>query len=91
MSRQLTMQCGHCRHVANVRSSREMTATYREVTFRCTNDLCGHSWVADLIAVRTTSPSACPNPDVQLPFARNVLMRTIVHQMELALMDAAND
>ena len=91
MSRIVTMLCPHCRQVGNVRSSKELTPLFREVTFRCTNDMCGHCWVCDLIAVRTLSPSACPDPEISLPFARSVMLRNLGLQLELAFRDAAND
>lgn len=91
MSRIVTMLCPHCELIAYVRSSQPMTALYRQLVFRCSNDLCGHVFVADLVAVRTVSPSACPNPEITLPFAKTVKLRNLSLQLELAFRDAAND
>ena len=64
-----SIACPHCRARAAVRTSRQITVTYREMHLRCTNDDCGHVFVAELVAIRTISPSACPDAAVDLPLA----------------------
>ena len=62
------MQCPHCRSNADIRTSKELTATYREIRYRCQNDDCGCVFVASLEATRIVVPSARPNPEIRLPF-----------------------
>ncbi|MDO5609459.1 MAG: ogr/Delta-like zinc finger family protein [Pseudomonadota bacterium] len=66
------MHCPHCRKAATARTSVELSATYREVTYQCRNLLCGHIWVSGLEALRTLSPAARPHPDITLPLSRHV-------------------
>jgi len=64
------MSCPHCNSPSTVRFARPLSAMVREVTYRCENDDCGHGFVAQIAAIRTTIPSANPNPTVHLPFAK---------------------
>jgi len=64
------MHCPHCGSRAQVRTSTALSPTMRQVYFLCNNLVCGHSWVASLEAMRTISPSAIPNPAVDLPIMR---------------------
>jgi len=63
----LRVRCPHCNSFARARSSDLLTPTYIEVRFECSNDACGHVWVAGLEALRTLCPSEQPNPTVHLP------------------------
>ena len=63
------MRCPHCNSRALVRSSKEDGPMIRDIRFVCDNDECGHTFLAQLAIVRTIRPSACPNPEVRLPFA----------------------
>lgn len=67
MAKILGMNCPHCRHRAQVRTSVELSPTMRQVYFLCTNLACGHSWTAILEAQRTIAPSGIPNPNIDLP------------------------
>ncbi len=53
----VTIRCPHCNSRAVVRSSREMSATMRELVYMCTNAECGHTYIASLEVQRTLSPS----------------------------------
>lgn len=63
------MDCPHCKTPAEVRTSAAQTAIVRHIRYRCQNDECGHVFVAELAVIRTVVPSACPNPEVRLPFS----------------------
>ncbi|TPG14385.1 transcriptional regulator [Sphingomonas oligophenolica] len=63
------MACPHCNTPATQRTARSLSSLVREVTYRCDNDACGHGFVVQIEAIRTTIPSAAPNPDIHLPFA----------------------
>ncbi|RQT24301.1 ogr/Delta-like zinc finger family protein [Burkholderia contaminans] len=75
-------RCPHCRTRATARSSREMSQTFREVTFQCNNVECGHTYVVNMEFARTLSPSATPNLSLHLPLSPNVRER-LVEQLEL--------
>ena len=51
-------RCPHCRTRATARSSREMSQTFREVTYQCNNVECGHTYVVNMEFARTLSPCA---------------------------------
>lgn len=64
-----SINCPHCGWPAPTRSSRPVTATYREIRFQCTNLECGHTFAGALSITHTIAPSACPNPAIDLPVA----------------------
>ena len=66
---QWRVKCPHCGCESTVRSSRQMCETVREATVSCDNPECMHSWVAQLVAVRTIAPSMTPNPKVYIPLS----------------------
>lgn len=59
--------CPHCASRCRTVKTRQITETYREVTYACSNQACGFIFVADVNAVRTLSPSLIPNPEIKLP------------------------
>lgn len=68
----LRMACAHCRAPSYVRTSQQMTVLTREYTYACTNVECGHTFVVLAEQVRTLSPSATPDPSVNLPLSTHV-------------------
>jgi predicted RNA-binding Zn-ribbon protein involved in translation (DUF1610 family) len=74
--------CPHCRERATARSSREMSRTFREVTFQCGNTACGHTYIVNMEFARTLSPSAMPDQSLNLPFSPHVRER-LIKQLEL--------
>ena len=62
-----TIKCAHCAAKAAVRTSREISPIYREIYLQCTNIVCGHTFKASFSVVCTISPSAIPDPRVNLP------------------------
>jgi len=79
------LNCPHCGSGAKVRSSKQLSALYREVYLTCNNIYCGHVFVCGLEALRTLSPSAIPNPEINLPLAETVRKRELAMQLSLAL------
>lgn len=61
------MPCPHCGHETFRRSSRLITPTYREIFFACRNIACGHTFKGSLGYLYGISPSAIPNPELDLP------------------------
>lgn len=82
--------CPHCGHFARVRTSRLLAAVYAEAYMQCDNHLCGHVFVCAVQVLRSVSPSACPNPEIHIPLARNVLASVLGQQLELLLEEQAN-
>lgn len=74
--------CPHCTKPAQARSSRELSRTLREIFYACSDPECGHTFVANLEAVRTLSPSAKPNSEIRLPISPAVVQK-IAQQLEL--------
>ena len=85
MSRVLSMSCPHCRHRATVRTSSELSPMFREATFACRNNDCGHVFVVGLEVLRTLSPSAIPDPRVRIPMSPHVRQRALALQFAPAL------
>lgn len=61
------LRCPHCRSLTYRRTSRELTATFRELYYMCRNPACGHTFKASLSYDYGLSPSAIPDPDLDLP------------------------
>ncbi|MBR8055646.1 ogr/Delta-like zinc finger family protein [Burkholderia vietnamiensis] len=78
----ITLRCPHCRARTIARTSRELSETMREIVFVCTDYDCGHTFVSQLEAVRTLSPSAKPNPGIGLPISPHVRER-VMQQLQL--------
>lgn len=81
-SMRIVIRCPHCDAGATARSSRQLSKTLREIVYQCVDPECGHTYVANLEAVRTLSPSAKPRTEVRLPISPAVLHR-VMQQLEL--------
>lgn len=85
---QWRVACPHCGQTSTVRSSKQMCETVREATVTCDNPDCMHSWVAQLVAVRTIAPSINPNPKVYIPLSERsqaAIQQAQSAQMELGM------
>ncbi|OJW58046.1 MAG: hypothetical protein BGO57_12405 [Sphingomonadales bacterium 63-6] len=73
MGKAPAVSCPVCGQKAHTRSSTEITPTYRELYYRCSNIACGMTWVASLSFERVLSPSGlgdqfrAPRPAQQRP------------------------
>lgn len=67
--RQNYMPCPHCHAPSRVRTSTQDMPTMRELYFQCLNVDCGFTWKAQLAIVWGLSPSAIPNPQIDIPMA----------------------
>ena len=76
-------RCPHCRCRALARSSREMSRTFREVSYMCTNIECGHTYIVNMEFSQTLSPSAIPDLSLQLPISSRVRER-VQEQLDVA-------
>lgn len=73
--RQNYMPCPHCNAPSRVRSSEMETRTIRNLYVQCQNVDCGFTWKAQLAIVHGLSPSAIPNPGVDITMAPASLTR----------------
>lgn len=74
------LRCPHCRMPMERRSSQEVAITLREIFFACPNAACGHTCKASLTYDYGLSPSAIPDPSVNLPMRplpREAVVRAI--------------
>ena len=81
------MACPHCEFDSVIRTSWVMTKLMRETTYQCTNPECGHTFIALTEIVRTLSPSATPDPQVNIPLSSHVrrdVMRTVLDHADTA-------
>jgi len=67
--RVISLPCPHCQSAVRAAKSRTMSTLMKEITYRCQNVDCGHTFVATLEISRTVSLSAMPNPEVSLPIS----------------------
>lgn len=62
----MRVTCIKCKEPAVIRTSREMSATLRQLYCICQNPECGHTFVMDLAFSHTLSPSALDLPESML-------------------------
>ena len=63
--------CPACGGKAFARTVGKTSLTFREVYYHCRNpDACGHQFVVEMIATRTTRPSRFPQPQHKLPMTK---------------------
>lgn len=87
------MACPHCDAQAEIRTSRMVSKTMRELIYACTDMECGHTFVATTEIQRTLSPSAKPNPRVNLPLSTHVqrdMLRVVLDNAGEAEHEARN-
>ena len=70
--------CPHCGAPSKIRSSQQITPSYAEQLRWCENPLCGHIWVDSIEAVRTLSPPAVPNAEINIPLSRHIRRAQVV-------------
>ena len=82
-TRKYGARCPHCRTPGDIRSSSEELPTLSVIYFGCRNPACGFTWRSSLVFDFGLSPSAIPDPALDLP------MRTVARKDALrALADA---
>jgi uncharacterized Zn finger protein len=82
--RVIGLPCPHCERSVRAIKSRTMSAMFKEITYRCTNEECGHVFVAGLEVLRTVSLSATPNYQVRIPISQRV-RESALNQLSLNL------
>lgn len=83
----MRLTCPHCKELAVIRSSKELSCTVREASVQCTNIECAHTWVTRIVADRTIAPSMTPNPKVYIPISPRspAANKAAGNQMELGM------
>lgn len=66
----MRVKCPHCKSSAKIRTSRNVSDLTKDLYCQCENVMCGHTFVAQIEAVRTISPSATPDPLVELQIGK---------------------
>jgi hypothetical protein len=64
-----------------------MSEMFKEITYRCQNEECGHVFIAGLEVLRTVSLSALPNYEVKIPISQHV-RHAALNQLSLNLSTA---
>lgn len=77
-------QCPHCKVSSEIRTSRMVSDTMRESIYACTNPECGHTFVVMAEVARTLSPSAVPDPTVNIPLSTHVRRDLVRVVLDLA-------
>lgn len=80
----MRLQCPHCKHPCVIRTSEQITVLTRQSVYCCVNAECGHTFVANTEIVRTLSPSATPDPSVNLPLSTHVRRDMLRAQLDHA-------
>lgn len=63
--------CPHCDSPATARTSEQVTPTFKEIRYICTNPSCGFTFVVEHVIARGLSPSAAPRANVHIPFSKH--------------------
>ena len=80
----MRFRCPHCGTQSVVRTSQIMSRTLAFLYVQCRNIECGHSWRVDAEARMTLSPSALPNPNVEMLVSQHVRRDLVGIQMATA-------
>lgn len=67
--------CPHCNAPSVIRTSEMVTPTSKDLFCLCQNPDCGFTWKGQISIVYGLSPSAIPNPHVEIPMAPASLTR----------------
>jgi predicted RNA-binding Zn-ribbon protein involved in translation (DUF1610 family) len=88
-SRNVGLLCPHCNARAIARSSAQVTSTCRTIYYRCDNDECGHTFIAQLAILHSTVPSRIPNPQVNLPLRVAATLKHLAEVQDFPANDPA--
>ncbi|WP_411341187.1 ogr/Delta-like zinc finger family protein [Sphingopyxis sp. J-6] len=67
--------CPHCGAPSYIRTSEMVTPTSKDLFYLCLNTDCGFTWKAQIAIVYGLSPSAIPNPQIDIPMAPDSITR----------------
>jgi len=81
----MIFRCPHCGTKSPVRTSQYMSPTVTWLYVQCRNIECGHTWRVDAEASVTISPSAIPNPTVNMAISQHANRNLMVFQLDTAI------
>lgn len=73
--------CPHCQHVSHAYKSEQVTELTRELSYRCSNEECGHAFKATLYVTCTITLSNTPNNKLRIPLSKHVNKYAIAAQL----------
>ena len=76
----MRIYCPRCEAKATIRTSKELSATMRQLYCTCNDPECGHTFVMDLTFSHTLSPSARDLPE-HIP--RDIRKKSAMEQVQL--------
>ncbi len=76
----MRIYCPRCEAKAIIRTSKELSATMRQLYCTCNDPECGHTFVMDLTFSHTLSPSALDLPD---QIRRDIRKKSAIEQVQL--------
>ncbi|WP_394027184.1 Ogr/Delta-like zinc finger protein [Desulfovibrio falkowii] len=76
----MRIYCPRCEAKAIIRTSKELSATMRQLYCLCGDPQCGHTFVMDLTFSHTLSPSALDLPD---QIRRDIRKKSAIEQVQL--------
>lgn len=74
------LRCPDCHHGVRVRNSTQEHALLRVAYLQCSNVGCGATFRVEMETTHRMSPSANPNPAINLPMADSALRRAAIEQ-----------
>ena len=80
MSSPYKLKCPHCGHGIRIRNSVSQHALLRTAYLQCTNVACGATFRGEFEITHEMSPSAQPNPEIQLPLADAAIRRMAIER-----------
>lgn len=81
------LQCPHCKQAVRVRNSVPLHPLLRATYLQCTNLNCGATFRGQMELTHTLSPSACPDPSVNLPLADSTIRQQAIRREQTQQMD----
>lgn len=76
----MRIYCPRCEAKATIRTSKELSATMRQLYCTCNDPECGHTFVMDLTFSHTLSPSARDLPE---QIRRDIRKKSAMEQVQL--------
>ncbi len=81
------LKCPDCQQAMRVRNSVGQHLLLRSIYFQCTNVNCGSTYRGQMEITHVISPSACPNPEINLPVADATIRQAAIQREQSRQMD----
>jgi len=83
------LRCPNCGHSIRVRNSVAEHPLLRAMYLQCTNLACGATFRGQMEFTHILSPSACPNPAIDLPLADSAIRQKACSEEHAKQVDIA--